>query len=262
MELKWLTKQKKNRRKIAMPEEWRKNKSKKMRMLGEKYQGYTRKDGRVSQTVPRAERKMNNGCVESSFCKKSMKRNCDKFPEAVRKEIFQTFWKMDWSQKKVYVLSLVTYQPKKRCYVQGPSRRQGTFCYHLRFNNSNYQVCKKMFLKTLGLNEKMVQNWIHNGQKHGLTERKDLENKRKSDRRSRSNYFQNTAEQIGYLKSFFDLLPKVDSHYCRKDSQKLYLEHPFHTKNEVYEVYKKNAKMMEKYFCQLRRSIESSTIKI
>lgn len=97
-----------------------------------------------------------------------------------------------------------------------------------------------MFLETLDIKEKMTHKWVLNSLSHGLSNRAEMENNNKSIKRSGSKYFQESSNQIQFLKEFFNLLPKMDSHYCRKDSQKQYFEHPFKTLSEVYEMYKKN----------------------
>jgi len=208
-------------------------------MLGKEYIGYRKINGSIKHDIQRPERKMKNGCNNGSYCKKSEKRNCDLFTTEKRNEIFQLFWEMDWCQKKMYVRSLVLYEPKKRCYVNGPSRRHGSFFYFLRLNNDNLQVCKKMFLATLDIKEKMTHKWVLSSLNHGLGTRTEVENSNRSLKRSGSKYVEENNNQIQFLKMFFNLLPKMDSHYCRKDSKKQYFEHPFQSKSEIFEIYKK-----------------------
>nr|CAH7757935.1 unnamed protein product [Callosobruchus chinensis] len=45
-------------------------------------------------------------------------------------------------------------------------------------------------------------------------------------------------KRVEYLNKFFDDLPKMPSHYCRRDSKKLYLEYNFESKAKLYRVYK------------------------
>lgn len=210
-----------------------KNKCKKRRMLGEKYLGYRKIGGSIKHDIQRPERKLKEGCKKGSYCKKTEKRNCHFFTTKLREEIFRLFWGMDWSQKRMYVRNLVRYELKKRSYVDGSSRRNGTFLYYLRLNNENIQVCKKMFLETLDIKEKMTHKWVLNSLNHGLSNRAEVKNNNKSIKRSGSKYFQESSNQIQFLKEFFNLLPKMDSHYCRKDSQKQYFGHPFKTLTEV-----------------------------
>jgi hypothetical protein len=52
------------------------------------------------------------------------------------------------------------------------SRRENTYKYFLKHDNFEelLQVCKLMFLNTLGLNEWMLYNWVRNDT-HGLPEK-------------------------------------------------------------------------------------------
>lgn len=49
-----------------------------------------------------------------------------------------------------------------------------------------------------------------------------------------------------YLREWLESLPKLSSHYCRKDSQKLYLEQVFRTKIDLYRVYETYCKDNDK----------------
>lgn len=84
-----------------------------------------------------------------------------------------------------------------------------------------------MFLGTIGLKEDMVHDWIKKTE-HGIniTSKRPREDTKKS------------VEKRKILRQFFDSLPKMPSHYCRKDSTKLYLEQFFQTKQELYREYK------------------------
>lgn len=232
------------RRKLRMPNEWRKNKNKKLRMMGENYMGYSKSTtGTIKHNVERNARTLKFLCNSSNeFCKKSVKRNCSLFIHEKRQEIFKHFWKMTWEQKKVYVLSLVIYQPKDRCYVTGVSRRQGTFLYHLRSSNAILQVCKKFFLSTLDLKEKMVRLWVMKNQNHGTVDTSQMNNDRKYEKRRESTFAQSNKGKIDFLKAFFDGLAKMESHYCRKDTSKKYLQFPFQSKTDVYKLYSDHCK--------------------
>lgn len=226
------------RKRVADPEKWKKNRSKALRMKGQEYLGYSTEKGTVKHNKPRSSRNLKSGCENNRFCTKSAKRNCSSFTEEKREELFNLFWNMSWEQKKIYVLGLVLYLPKKRSYVQGASRRSGTFIYHLRLDSKKLQVCKKMFLSTFDLKEKMVHNWILNNQNHGFAKSVETKNHEKTAKRNRTSFHLKCKAQSDFVKTFFNRMPKMESHYCRKDTNKLYFQHPFKTKTEIYEIYK------------------------
>lgn len=88
------------RKNVAKKSEWKQNVNKKKRMEGEQYLG-------ISKTVPcqKAARKLGETCL-SQYCQKSALRNCSKFTEAIRNEIFNLFWNMSSEQKRMYVTAL------------------------------------------------------------------------------------------------------------------------------------------------------------
>lgn len=220
----------KKRMKTSIPQTWEKNKTKKLRMEGKKYDGYQRsKQGVVKRGISRPERKISVTCI-SQACKKSKNRHCSNFSEIERITIFNSFWRyMSWEEKRVYVTSNVEYVSKQRNSVGENSRRSGTFNYFLRKkDNVKLRVCKKMFLGTIGLKEDMVQDWVKKTE-YGINVASKLNKKRTkvSDKKRE------------YLKAFLDSLPKMPSHYCRKESSKLYLEQFFQTKQELFRQYTK-----------------------
>lgn len=122
---------------------------------------------------------------------------------------------------------MVDYVPKKRCYTSGPSRRSGTYKYQLKINEEKMLVCKRMFLGTLGLKEKMVHSWLKE-------KNSGMSNKTETSTNAEKN---KNSEKKKHLQFFFNDLPKQPSHYCRKDSSKIYLEQTFQTKSQLYKIY-------------------------
>lgn len=116
------------------------------------------------------------------------------------------------------------------------SRRSHTFEYYLKSNETDIlPVCKKMFLETLGLKENMVQNWIKNTL-NGLPKNYEFN---KNNRSSSHLVHKSSLEsRQNYITDWFNSLPKMQSHYCRKQTSRLYLEGPFKNTQEIYNVYK------------------------
>ncbi|XP_074031390.1 uncharacterized protein [Leptinotarsa decemlineata] len=228
----------KKRKKVADPEAWKKNVNKRKRMLGQKYTGYSRtKDGIVKHDKTRCARETGPRCT-SKFCEKATNRYCNLFSEDIRKNIFNAFWAMNWEQKKLYVLHMTCYHAPKRTYTKNPSRRTGSFDYFLRTSEEKHQVCKKLFLSTLGIKEKMVRHWVNDGNTFGMMKRQESKNEDMVQRRSHSAVFTEQEKRRKHLENFFTDIPKMESHFCRHRSSKLYLKQDFKTKTEVYHVYK------------------------
>ncbi|CAG9764937.1 unnamed protein product [Ceutorhynchus assimilis] len=214
------------RRLVANSEEWKRNKNKKLRLEGKPYLGFSKKKGeKMKQDTQRVERRLKETC-KSTKCKKSTKRFCQQFTEETRQQIFSKFWnETDWGQRKVFVSSNVIKQNTAR--GREASRRQGTYLYYLNSGDKRLQVCRQMFIKTLGLGYKTIQDWVSKGT-FGMG----------SESSRNTNYNRDKyANQYKNLNTFFEQLPKLPAHYCRKDTSKLYLEQSFQTFTDLYKAY-------------------------
>jgi hypothetical protein len=196
-------------------------------MHGVEYEGFQRKDRKITYGIKRPSRKMGDKCT-SLACRKSTKHFCDTFPDEERKLMFQTFWeKMDWGKKNV--VGNIEYTKTQRLSKgEELSRRNGTYWYYLRNkNNEKKPVCKRMFLNTFGLKEGMVHEWFKKTE-YGLNTTSGTTTKTKNTGERRSNNRNKIKKD--FLNKWFDSLPKMPSHYCRKDTNKLYLETLFQSK--------------------------------
>lgn len=127
---------------------------------------------------------------------------------------------MSWIAKKMFVSSLVDKKPTKRKTTQRADTRRGiTKVYYLKLNNQKIRVCLKTFLGTLGIKEWTVRYWL------GEKPNRDTTMKRK----------ENTAlpPLKELVQTFLRAMPKLPSHYCRKESTKLYLEPIIQSKREL-----------------------------
>lgn len=221
----------------ADKEEWSRQKTKARRMTGQDYIGYTRnKEGEISHNKERDARKMGPSC-NSVKCLKYKNRFCNSISEEQRKVIFKKFWEeMSWDQKKIYVTGLMEVKPTGRKYVEN-SRRNITYNYFLKIGNERKQVCKAMFLSTMGLREWMVTNWCQKTVS-GILPAAEVQNSIRKLNQEDSDRKIKTEQQDQYLKKFLEDLPKMPSHYCRKDSNKQYLEFNFESKANLYKLYK------------------------
>lgn len=227
---------------IPQPDKWKRETTKRLRMNGEEYIGYERNKSVVSHNVLRPPRNIQPTCL-SLYCKKAKNRFCNTFDETQRLEIFVTFWKATWEEKKTLACSLVNKIKAKRSTKgnSDDSRRENTYEYNLKYKDfPPVTVCKKMFLATLGLNECMLHNWIRestNGlpknSKHSLDK---TVNEISSQSLARKSALHTRVE---HFNNWLKILPKMPSHYCRQRSKRLYLEGPFFSFQEIYECYTK-----------------------
>lgn len=227
-----------------------KNRLKSQRMTGQAYIGYNRKkiDEKMIVTkssVQTEERKLGPTC-NSKMCEQSKNSFCKDFLEDIRQNIFCNFWKLTWPEKEVFVTCNTSVtKPKKRSGTT-PSRRSGTVKYTLNnATDTQKQVCKKMFLNTLGLNEWLALNWINKA--HGRKGDEGVDDHEPQTSTSTTNLELSTETKSSkgrqsdkklHCKNWVEKLSKLPSHYARKDTTKLYLEPIWSSKQEMYRVYK------------------------
>ncbi|CAH1989986.1 unnamed protein product [Acanthoscelides obtectus] len=87
-----------------------------------------------------------------------------------------------------------------------------------------------MFLNTLGVKEWVIKKWAKSNLENGY--RKDEDNVQPNKIRD------STTAPTRSLHDFFDCLPKLESHYCRASTSKLYLEPTWNSKAHLYKIYK------------------------
>lgn len=233
---------------VAKPLTWKQNRQKQLRMEGKPYTSKRKKDG---MTITKAQRAVGPRCL-SSACKRASNRFCADFSEETRKKLFTSFWQcMNWPQRKIYVAELVDCDPVERTRAPWTrSRRSVSMRYHLIANGDRKQVCKKMFLSTLGIGEWSVLNWAQNASKQDNPEENA---KKRAQRKSRK------ASEHVVLKEFLESLPKVPSYCCGTSISKLYLEPAFSNMSEVYRRYCNHC--LEKMTTPLSRQVFCAVFK-
>lgn len=246
------------RRNKSDPSQWVRNKNKLLRKDGKKYEGYSRKkeeDGHVTResNTPRRERLMGKKCTKES-CVKSGKRFCQEIIEDDRKELFNNFWSvLSWDERKTYVASLVDcIKPKVKRRAESGDRRGTTMHYFIKINSERKEVCKTMFCNTFGLGEWSVRNWAMSGQQHGMrpvskndageltTRQKDSSDNNVEPRNRVKD--KKIKQSKCFAVQFIDSLPKMPSHYCRRDTLKVYLEPVIESKQQLYRLYTEKCK--------------------
>ncbi|KAF1388368.1 hypothetical protein PFLUV_G00089460 [Perca fluviatilis] len=233
---------------VAKPQTWKHNRQKQLRMEGKPYISKRKKDG---TTITKGQRTMGLRCT-SGACKRASNRFCADFSEEMRNELFTSFWQcMNWAQRKTYVSGLVDCGPVERTRAPWTqSRRSVSMRYHLIGSGEKKQVCKKMFLSTLGIGEWSVLNWAQNTSQQDSSEEIT---KKQMQRKSRK-----ASEHI-VLTEFLESLPKVPSYCCGTSVSKLYLEPVFSNMSEVYRHYYKHC--LERKTTPLSRQVFCAVFK-
>lgn len=212
---------------------WKPNANRRKRELGLPYQGKIKTNGSWIYDVNKAGKFLAAPCKCLLGNQKITVLKCSSVSKNERELIFQKFWsKYTWPERKVYVQGLTKLESvKRRRGNEEVSKRSFSVKYFLKVKNEIIRVCKKMFLGTLGMKETTILNWIKEETGNEETGRN------RSDNISRVRK-QKFEESNNNLKEFLASLPKVESHYCRSSSSKLYIEPLWSSTNDLYRFYK------------------------
>ena len=109
--------------------------------------------------VDRPAKKRGPRCLKPSCCKRGKK--CNLFSDDDCETIFTEFWGCgDAGMQNTFIKSLVDNK-EKACTTISPSktsRRKNTKAFRLKNNGITYDVCKEMFLNTLGISKARVDS--------------------------------------------------------------------------------------------------------
>lgn len=104
-----------------------------------------------------------------------------------------------------------------------------------------------MFLSTLGINEKMVRNWVNFNDCHGATISPEEQNEITSKRGALTNEGVLFHNRLHYLEKWLHDIPKLESDYRRQCTKKLYFQSDFKSYKHVHEVYSKDCETNKEY---------------
>ncbi|CAG9766085.1 unnamed protein product [Ceutorhynchus assimilis] len=161
-------------------------------------------------------RKIGPAC-NAEWCKKGG-RECRKFTEEIRQAIFSDFYNLaDLQLQREFLVRFVEQKLKKsNTKPDGKSRRTYTKTFFLPFNGEPTKVCRKMFISTLDVGEKVLRNAVKKVQSTGVLE------KEKRGGRDKISALKDRAVRDSII-NHINKFPRVESHYCRKDSSREYL---------------------------------------
>ncbi len=148
----------------------------------------------------------------------------DNFKEEVRDSIHKSFWSLgnQLRRRDFLVSNVIRVNPIRK----STCRRQHSIAYTLPngLENIRVRVCKKFFLGTLDVSDKMVYYSLSNSE-HGVVKEKSYTGRRKCP-----------VEHYDYVCAHINSFPRVESHYCRAGNAKQYLDSQL-TVSEMYRLY-------------------------
>jgi hypothetical protein len=207
---------KKKRRKVKCPQKWKCNVDKNKKLLGLAYK--TRKGKDVLAKTPAS---------EIQPCKYKC---AEHFNEIERGQIFADYWSLgDKLRKQDFLCSVIDAQePKTLTRQTKGQQRYVTRHFYLELNGKREKVCKEHFMDILNIGSRVIETALKYKSGTGLSSHarpvQESHNRIPDTERDRIR---------DHIKSF----PTMESHYCRKDSQKKYLEAKLNL-HQMYLLYK------------------------
>lgn len=193
------------------PQEWIDIKRKCLKNLGKKY--ITKKGKVIDEKTMGPPCKCRNKCI-------------DKISQQQRLECFTKFWQLgDRAMQWNFIIKYSDKMKKKRCLNQDtPNNRKYTFKYYLPLITSSSEshckktdVCQTMFINTLSVSTRIIKTAWKKYDGSAILE---------EDRRGRHDNHKIVIDDAmkqsvcDHVRAFVP----VESHYIRKNSQKLYLQ--------------------------------------
>lgn len=192
------------------------------------------------QPNPCANKKCGNSCS-------------DKFPESDRVQMNEHFWGIgNKIRQKDWLVSCIKRKLVNRRRSGDGTRRQYSFNYIINFNNTDFKVCQQFLLKTLHISQMMLKSARNNV---------ECLNTCNDKKQPTAPHNKSDEANVSILKSFIEHLPAVPSHYCRSNSNKLYLPQEFRNIKGVYQCYIEHLKTLNKESCKLSLRVFRSVFK-
>lgn len=148
---------------------------------------------------------------------KKCQNQCVTVTEDERKLLFNEYYTFNnYDQKKSWLIGCMEEIEVKRKRTKAQnSRRKKTVQYSVVVNGTKKKVCMSFLNKTLDISQMTFRHTLANATNT---------NRPKPDGRGKHRPSNKTFdEQTAKVKEFIESLPVVPSHYCRKNTKRLYL---------------------------------------
>ena len=160
-------------------------------------------------------------------CTSGCRHRCkDNISDADREAIFLQYYKLgSYERQNDYICQLTEGSSPHR----GNGKRKVSYKYHLiDGSNNKIQVCRDFFCKTFAVSKKKVYTAMAL-KIHGVFRGSDMRGKHEPVNKT-------PADTLQFVRSHIESFPKVESHYCRKNSCKEYLDQSLNI-TKMYQLY-------------------------
>ena len=209
------------RKRKSDPDSWRKNIRKNYRARGQEYV-----DTKGRQRAARA--------PQPSNCQTCRFKCNDNFSDEERSVICAEYWQLqNDSRQKDFLLSRVKIYGIQRERPRTERKRHvksRTVVYSFIKNEKDERVCKKFFLKTLDIGHGPLDSAIESQGDAGTFVGEDKRGKH-------TPVNEISDKHIARVKQHIESFPKIESHYTRSDTRRLYLNQRLSI-SKMYRLYK------------------------
>ena len=130
--------------------------------------------------------------------------------------LFTQFWQLGCiTRQRDYICRVVSEISKKQIKAQNETRRKRSFEWSILVGGRQIQVCKRLFLDTLCISERMVFT--------AFAKKTDLGTSTKDKRGTHGNNPNDKNDEKMLVRKHIESFPVTESHYCRKESRRQYL---------------------------------------
>lgn len=153
-------------------------------------------------------------------CNEKCRLKCSvTFTEEKRAKIFREYWDMgDLQRQRDFIASSMQIIRPKYRYGNGDNSRRENHAFYFWDNNLKGRVCKKMFMSTLAINTRTIRTVIEKQEKSS-SRFPEVEMRGKHDKHKGVPLAIKEA-----VRSHIKSIPRVESHYCRAQTKKEYIE--------------------------------------
>lgn len=165
-----------------------------------------------------------------SPCKSNCFFFCTKnFSETERINIFNDFWKISDEEKSKFYFKFVKRNIIKRRRVEYSNNKKFSYQFYLESNNKILRVCRKFFLNTLDITKRRIyycfETLVNSKTGTPVPIKKGKNVKKVTD-----------ESKLKEIREHINSFETVDSHYCRSNTQKQYLESNLNL-TKMYQLY-------------------------
>lgn len=199
-----LDKTTKKRNRKAVPSEWKENIAKKLRNTGKQY---------ISKFT---NKKVAARCLKPP-CENCIFTCSEKFSNEDRQRLFDQFWKLGNIDKQREFIVRQTFEVKRNQGCNSSTQRSLNYAYTFLKNNDKIRVCKRFFIQTLDINNKVIATARKKLTPEGFL-KDDLRGKHHDNRKMIDN-----AIKEG-INRHINSIPRIESHYLRAQSTREYID--------------------------------------